>query len=116
VAAELLASCTLTHAGTNLDCHCSKQASVAPGSPALLASSAHGGLRLRSQGFPTLYLYKGKTKEVVAYEGNRSLEDMVEFVALHSGEAAPAAAAAPGAPGIESAGADGDEEDAKDEL
>ncbi len=56
------------------------------------------------------------TKEVVAYEGNRSLEDMVEFVALHSGEAAPAAAAAPGAPGIESAGADGDEEDAKDEL
>lgn len=72
-------------------------------------------MRGLAQGFPTLFLYKAKTKEVVPYEGNRSLEDLVEFVALHSGEAAPAAAS-PSAPGIEPAGTDGGEEDAKDEL
>ncbi|KAK9835347.1 hypothetical protein WJX81_004050 [Elliptochloris bilobata] len=68
------------------------------------------------QGFPTLFFYNGKTKEVVSYEGNRSLEDLVEFVSLHSGEAAPTAAAPEGAPELERAGAHGDEDEAKDEL
>ncbi len=69
---------------------------------------------MRAQGFPTLYFYNGKTKAVVPYEGNRSLEDIVEFVAAQSGEAAPAAAAAaaPGSSGIE---LDDDAEDAAHE-
>ena len=68
------------------------------------------------QGFPTLYFYNGKTKAVVPYEGSRTLEDLVEFVSLQSGEAAPAAAAPAGAPELELAGADADEDEAKDEL
>ena len=50
------------------------------------------------------------------YEGNRSLEDLVEFVSLHSGEAAPAAAAPQGAPELTLAGDDDDEDELKDEL
>ena len=68
---------------------------------------------MRAQGFPTLYFYNGKTKAVVPYEGNRSLEDIVEFVAAQSGEAAPAAAAA--APGSSGLKLDDDAEDAAHE-
>ena len=69
-----------------------------------------------AQGFPTLFFYNGKTKAVVPYEGNRSLEDLVEFVSLHSGEAAPAAAAPKGAPELTLAGDDDDDDELKDEL
>lgn len=34
-------------------------------------------------GFPTIYLYKNGLK-VSEYTGNRSLEDLVEFVTKHS--------------------------------
>ncbi len=70
---------------------------------------------MRTQGFPTLYFYNGKTKAVVPYEGNRSLEDIVEFVAAQSGEAAPAAAAAAAAPGSSGLELDDDAEDAAHE-
>lgn len=47
-------------------------------------------------GFPTLKLIKAKTNEVVDYNGDRSLEDMIEFLeknAVHGGQLNESAAA-----------------------
>jgi len=45
------------------------------------------GDKFKVSGFPTLYLYDGKTGEVKSYKGDRSKDDLITFIKSH-GEAA----------------------------